>query len=128
MGYQGTSQAINRDINILVESLKDDPDACISWPTDKEMAGLIARTNHSILCWICTMYGVLLMDAKLQSKPARIVMGKLHITMATQPCCGKCPPCRYKGSISICNIKCSWNNTSLSPTEGTTFLYISCSC
>ena len=46
MGYQGTSQAINRDINILVESLKDDPDACISWPTDKEMAGLIARTNH----------------------------------------------------------------------------------
>lgn len=33
------SQAINRDINILVESLKDDPDACVSWPTDKEMAG-----------------------------------------------------------------------------------------
>ena len=33
------SQAINRDINILVESLKDDPDAFVSWPTDKEMAG-----------------------------------------------------------------------------------------
>ena len=37
--------------------------------------------NISILCWICTMYGVLLMDAKLQSKPARKVMEE-HITMA----------------------------------------------
>ena len=40
------SRAINRDINTLVEALKDHPDARVSWPTDEEMADLIERTNR----------------------------------------------------------------------------------